>query len=212
MNGSSDDQTSQSSPQRQRGPAEHERREQILTAANGHFRHYGYNKTTVADLAKAIGLSTAYIYKFFDSKQAIGEAVCGQCLGSIQEQLAAIADDDGKPASDRLRRIYRTIGKLSAELFFNDRKLHDIVLASMAEKWRLVDTHEAAVLEIIRRVVSAGRETGEFERKSPLDETCEAITQTLLPFWHPILLEQNLDDLDKRTTIVANLVLRGLSA
>jgi AcrR family transcriptional regulator len=32
----------------------------------------GYGKTTVADLAKAIGFSKAYIYKFFDSKQAIG--------------------------------------------------------------------------------------------------------------------------------------------
>ena len=62
----------------QRGPAEHERRDQIVAAAREHFRHYGYNKTTVADLAKAIGLSTAYIYKFFDSKKAIGEAVCGQ--------------------------------------------------------------------------------------------------------------------------------------
>ncbi len=60
-------------PSGQRGPAEHDRREQIIAAANEHFRHYGYNKTTVADLAKAIGLSTAYIYKFFESKRAIGE-------------------------------------------------------------------------------------------------------------------------------------------
>ena len=64
----------------QRGPAEHERREQIITAASAHLRHYGYSKTTVADLARAIGLSTAYIYKFFDSKRAIGEAVCTICL------------------------------------------------------------------------------------------------------------------------------------
>ena len=50
----------------QRGPAEHERREQIIAAAGEHFRHYGYGKTTVADLGKAIGLSKAYIYKFFE--------------------------------------------------------------------------------------------------------------------------------------------------
>ena len=54
----------------QRGPAEHERREQILGAASEHFRHYGYNKTTVADVAKAIGLSTAYIYKFFELQES----------------------------------------------------------------------------------------------------------------------------------------------
>ena len=55
-----------------RGPADHEVRDQIVTAATEHFSRYGYEKTTVSDLAKAIGFSKAYIYKFFESKQAIG--------------------------------------------------------------------------------------------------------------------------------------------
>ena len=59
-----------------RGPAEHDVRDQIIEAADKHFSRYGYEKTTVSDLAKAIGFSKAYIYKFFDSKQAIGEAIC----------------------------------------------------------------------------------------------------------------------------------------
>lgn len=58
-----------------RGPTDHCIRDQIVSAANEHFSHYGYGKTTVSDLAKAIGFSKAYIYKFFDSKQAIGEAI-----------------------------------------------------------------------------------------------------------------------------------------
>ena len=48
-----------------------------------HFSRYGYEKTTVTDLAKAIGFSKAYIYKFFDSKQAIGEAICASRLEKI---------------------------------------------------------------------------------------------------------------------------------
>ena len=67
----------------QRGPADHGIRDQIVEAADVHFSHYGYGKTTVADLAKAIGFSKAYIYKFFDSKQAIGQAICTQCLEKI---------------------------------------------------------------------------------------------------------------------------------
>src|ERR1700741_1608234 len=66
----------------QRGPADHKRRQEILQAANEHFRLYGYRKTTLADIAKSIHLSTPYIYKFFDSKQAIGEALCWHCLGA----------------------------------------------------------------------------------------------------------------------------------
>ena len=44
-----------------RGPQDHEIRDQIINAATQHFGHYGYEKTTVSDLAKAIGFSKAYI-------------------------------------------------------------------------------------------------------------------------------------------------------
>lgn len=58
-----------------------------------HFSRYGYEKTTVTDLAKAIGFSKAYIYKFFDSKQAIGEAICASRLEKIMVAVSeAIAD------------------------------------------------------------------------------------------------------------------------
>src|SRR5437667_12367004 len=60
--------TSIASPSR--GPVDHNVREQILEAATEHFSRYGYEKTTVSDLAKAIGFSKAHIYKFFESKQA----------------------------------------------------------------------------------------------------------------------------------------------
>src|SRR5579859_830496 len=89
----------------QRGPIDHKRRQQILQAADEHFRLYGYRKTTLADIAKAIHLSTPYLYKFFDSKQAIGEAMCWHCLGAalsaVEESLAAT-----KSPVERLRRIF----------------------------------------------------------------------------------------------------------
>ncbi|MFW3298691.1 TetR/AcrR family transcriptional regulator, partial [Enterobacter quasiroggenkampii] len=66
-----------------RGPLDHSVREQIVEAAFEHFGHYGYEKTTVAELAKSIGFSKSYIYKFFDSKQAIGEVICANRLELI---------------------------------------------------------------------------------------------------------------------------------
>ncbi len=76
-----------------RGPLDHSVRDQILDAAMAHFSRYGYEKTTVTDLAKAIGFSKAYIYKFFDSKQAIGEAICASRLEKIMVAVSeAIAD------------------------------------------------------------------------------------------------------------------------
>jgi len=205
-----DKQRSQAAPLGQRGPVDHERRQQIVNAANEHFLRYGYNKTTVADLANAIGLSTAYIYKFFDSKQAIGEAVCAASLGRIAADLRKIVQQP-KSAAERLRSVYACLTRRSAELYFNERKLHEIVITACTEKWRPVRDHEESILELIRELVTTGREKGEFERKTPSEETCRAILQTIEPFWHPRLLEQHLDDLDERAAAMANLVLRSLA-
>ena len=194
----------------QRGPAEHQRREQILRAAGEHFRHYGYRKTTVADLAKAINLSPAYIYKFFVSKQAIGEAVCALCLGERTSALEKIVEETASPV-ECMRKIYKTLAQKGAQLFFEDRKMHDLVTASFEEQWNNLEAHNQSLINIIRRVIVRGRELGEFERKTSLEEACRAIHHTMQSFFHPILLEQNLDHLEEDATAVANLVLRSLA-
>src|SRR5437016_11870011 len=81
-----------------RGPADHEVRDQIVGAATEHFSRYGYEKTTVSELAKAIGFSKAYIYKFFESKQGIGEMICANCLREIETEVSgAVAETDLPP-------------------------------------------------------------------------------------------------------------------
>ena len=89
--------TTSSAPTPSRGPVDHEVRDQVVAAATEHFSRYGYEKTTVSDLAKAIGFSKAYIYKFFESKQAIGEMICAQCIAEIESSVAASLADAASP-------------------------------------------------------------------------------------------------------------------
>ncbi|WP_420382172.1 TetR/AcrR family transcriptional regulator [Novosphingobium sp.] len=193
-----------------RGPVDHGIRDQIIDAADEHFSHYGYAKTTVADLAKAIGFSKAYIYKFFDSKQAIGEAICAQCLGSVlasaQESVA-----DGKSATDKFRRLFNKISTLSAELFFNDRKLYDIAAVSCAEQWPSSEAYQVQIAEMVAQIILEGRESGEFERKTPIDEAVRAIMLVFMPFMNPVMLQYNLDAIPDGRTEVVSLVLRSLA-
>lgn len=89
-----------------RGPHDHSVGTRFLTRPSRTFHRYGYEKTTVTNLAKAIGFSKAYIYKFFDSKQAIGEAICASRLEKIMVAVSeAIAD--APSASEKLRRLFR---------------------------------------------------------------------------------------------------------
>jgi len=195
----------------ERGPADHRTRAQLLEAADAHFRHFGYAKTTVADLARAIGVSPAYVYRFFDSKQAIGQAVCAMTLDRIAGAARAV-ETEPRSAADRLRRVYRALLEKGLELYFQERRLHEIVIAAVEGDWPSIMAYRQELGAIVRRLVIAGREAGEFERKTPLDDLCVAITCTLTPFCHPILLEQTeRADLRASAEQVANLVLRSLA-
>src|SRR5476651_1389419 len=117
-----------------RGPVDHSVRDQIVAAATEHFTHYGYKKTTVSDIAKKIGFSKAYIYKFFDSKQAIGEVITTQCLDAIVAEITA-AMADASSATERLRRMFHTIVRAGMDLFFHERELYDVAAFSASENW-----------------------------------------------------------------------------
>lgn len=193
-----------------RGPAEHDIRDQIVAAANEHFSQNGYGKTTVSDLAKAIGFSKAYIYKFFDSKQAIGEAICANCLGQIVAAVELAVNADAISATERFRRLVKTVIATGVDLFFNDRKLYDIAAFSASERWNIAQVYEAQIKDFIFDIVRQGREAGEFERKTPLDETVESINLALRPFVNPLLLQHNLDMIEQAPTLTSNLILRSL--
>ncbi|MBD1552752.1 TetR/AcrR family transcriptional regulator [Pseudomonas typographi] len=195
----------------QRGPAEHDRRLQILRVANEHFRLYGYRKATVADLSKAIGITTAYIYRFFESKQAIGEAICALVLGELDNELRRLADQEAT-ATRKFRAFTRHALMLSHALFMNQSKLFDLVRVAEEESWCTAAGHQAALSEIIRSILEQGRRAGEFERKTPLDEVVLAIEEALIPYTRPSAMERRLlPDLEAGMMATTSMILRSLA-
>ena len=193
-----------------RGPADHEVRDQIVAAATEHFSRYGYEKTTVSDLAKSIGFSKAYIYKFFDSKQEIGEAICSKTLigivATVEEAIAGASTP-----TEKFRRMFKVLVTTSVGLFFNDRKLYDIAAYAAGEQWPPVRAYCERIRQLVTEIIREGRESGEFERKTPLDEIVHAIDLVVQPYVNPLLLQHNLDVAEEAPGRLSNLVLRSLA-
>ena len=201
---------SMSADSSQRGPVESVIREQILVAAGQHFSCYGYDKTTVSDVADAIGISKAYIYKFFNSKQAIAEAICTASLGSILSNIEA-ATAQAKTPTDKLRKILETAVSSSVRLFFNDRKLYDIAAHACGEAWAPSVAHNEQLYKLIGQVLLEGRKSGEFERKTPLDDTVHGIMASMSSYLRPLLLQHNLESVPEGSNKVIELILRSLA-
>lgn len=194
-----------------RGPTEHAVRDRIVEAAHSCFAHYGYQKTAVADLARRAGFSKAYIYRFFSSKQAIGEAICQSRLDQLISE-ANKAMMEGESASDRFRRMFSRVTELSVRLFFEDRKLHEIAALAALENWEVAHAYKNKIKAIIKELVEQGRMNGEFERKTPLDETCRSIFFAMKAFIDPLYLEHNLEGAEDAQNEVINMILRSLKS
>ncbi|MBW8760045.1 MAG: TetR/AcrR family transcriptional regulator [Burkholderiales bacterium] len=193
-----------------RGPVDHEVRDQIVAAATEHFSRYGYEKTAVSDLAKAVGFSKAYIYKFFESKQAIGEMICANCLQDIETAVRAAVAQADQPA-EKLRRFFRSITEASLRLFSQDRKLYEIAASAATEQWQAVQAYEERVKGLLADILREGRQSGDFERKTPLDETVVAVYLVMRPLMNPLLLQYSLDYTADAPAHLSSLVLRSLS-
>jgi len=71
-----------------------QRREHVLSTAIGTFAARGYFGTTTSEVAKQAGISQAYVYRLFPSKQALFVAVVEHCFVRVRgclEQAAAEA-------------------------------------------------------------------------------------------------------------------------
>src|SRR4030081_249679 len=89
-------------------------RERILVVAERLFREIGYQKTTVGDIAKVMRMSPANVYRFFDSKTSIHQAVARGLMGEVEEAARAIAALPG-PALALLRKLLSTIHHINSE-------------------------------------------------------------------------------------------------
>src|SRR5215203_2709328 len=103
-------------------PRELDVRARIVEIAEALFRDIGYQKTTVADIAKALKMSPANVYRFFDSKKSINEAVAERVTAAVRARMAAIAGAD-RPAGERLRDLLRTMNACMCELGVSEAKI-----------------------------------------------------------------------------------------
>jgi AcrR family transcriptional regulator len=184
-------------------------RERILVVAERLFREIGYQKTTVADIAKVLRMSPANVYRFFDSKKAIHEGVARTLMGGVEEAAEAIAIRRG-PAAQRLREQLTTVHRMNTERYVGDSKLHEMVAIAMEESWQVCVAHMERITQTIGGVIAEGVASGEFEASDvPLAAMCSCTA--MMRFFHPQMIAQCADKPGPSLDQMIDFVLAGLA-
>ncbi|NVN88875.1 MAG: TetR family transcriptional regulator [Rhodopseudomonas sp.] len=184
-------------------------RDRILVVAERLFREIGYQKTTVADIAKVLRMSPANVYRFFDSKKAIHQGVARHLMGGVEEAAQRIASARG-PAALRLRELLSTIHRMNAERYVGDAKLHEMVAIAMEESWDVCEAHMEYLVGTIAAVIAEGVASGEFDAPDvPLAAMCTCTA--MVHYFHPQMIAQGNDKPGPTLDQMIDFVLAGLA-
>jgi AcrR family transcriptional regulator len=184
-------------------------RERILEAAEDALRRYGPAKANVVDVARALGVSHGSVYRHFESKAALRDAVTDRWLARIGNPLEKIAAEDG-PAADRLHRWLVKLSKAKRKKALDDPELFATYIALAGQAREVVDRHVDHLVGQIVRILADGNESGEFVVEDP-DKTARAIFDATARFHNPAFASQwtdpGIDDALERVWV---LLLGGL--
>jgi AcrR family transcriptional regulator len=128
----------------------------LMDAALAVFTEQTYGGAAVAEVAKRAGMSVGTLYRYFPSKEALGNAVFRQWKGMLAEQLAALGEEE--PARRIFGRMWRMVLEFAEEapdaFAFLEFQQHEGYLDK--ESMALSERVSAAGEELVSRGQRAG--------------------------------------------------------
>ena len=186
-------------------------RKQILMAAVERILHYGYSKTTMAEIARDCNMSAGNIYRFFASKLDIAEAMAQKFNDESYltfSQIVARKDT----AANRLRELFHYYLARTYSAIEDEAKILEV--AEVLSKERPVYMNDKLAQErvFLVRIMDEGVAAGEFRPLANPDETAEMWQSALMKFRFPQLFSKlTLPQLQRELDGVMDLLLAGLS-
>jgi AcrR family transcriptional regulator len=109
-----------------------ERRASILAVAKVLFADRGYHGVSVDEIAKRLGVSPAVLYRHFDSKDALYEAVLNEiaCHRESYVEAALSGPDDFGSVLTRMTRVY--IESVARDPDYLRMEMHSVLEGSAA--------------------------------------------------------------------------------
>jgi len=141
--------------------ATEEKRRLILDAAVRVFARAGYHDSRVGDIAKDAGVAYGLVYHYFDSKEAVLEAVFHEAWGRLLAALREVEEGDAT-APERLQLVVKIVLRAW-------RDDPDLVRLLVREVTRSPQLHReideiAQAFALLERIVAHGQAEGSIRR------------------------------------------------
>jgi AcrR family transcriptional regulator len=191
--------------------AAEETRKLILEAARQLLRRFGPDKMTVVDIARALDMSHANVYRFFRTKADILDALIGQWLSKIEAFVEGIAARPA-PASERIEAVVIELHRKRRRKLLEDAEFYETYRRVIELRPDFAAKRREKILAVFRKLIGTGIESGEFTTVDA-HEAATVLKDATLLFLHPMMIKTALDeDTETRARAVVRYVLAGFRA
>lgn len=185
-------------------------RENIISAARERFRHYGYPKTTIAEVAGDCTMSAGNIYRFFKGKIDIAvEIAQRESLRSV-EVVEAVMECPYRTSRQRLEEIVFADLRYTFHLLENRPKVLELAQIVVRERPQFQIESFRRERRAFQRILREGQASGEFTIDNLPQTTIAVQSATLKYRYAQLFTNQTLDELERELANVLTLIMRGL--
>ncbi len=190
-------------------PLRAKRRAAILEAADRLFKHYGFEKTTVADIAHAARIGVGSVYLEFDSKESVARELSKRCHDHVLAAMRQAVSADTTFAK-RLRGIFDARATHFWEVASTGQHAIDLVSPSTCsgtavERGRFEEAAQAMLVELLE----AGDTSGELRVEYPL-ATARVLLRIYATYAPPHLFDHDPAETKRVLEATHELVVHGL--
>jgi AcrR family transcriptional regulator len=182
----------------------------ILEAAKKRFVHYGYAKTTMAEIASDCSMSPGNLYRYFPGKLDIAEAICTEAGEYAVSKLRDVMKRPGRSAKERLRDFLFADMHLTYDQLEFDKQVFEMARVVSSDRPQFANRILALNRALLSEILAAGNASGEFY----IDDvvfTAEMLQSATMKFRYPQMHSKlPYEKLERELDGVLHLLLNGL--
>lgn len=160
----------------------------ILESAKVQVRRFGEGKTNVMDVARALGVSHAALYRFYRSKSAMMDAIVQEAMDDEARLAEDHVETDGPPA-ERLMAMLLDLHRHKRERFVGDREIHDLYRRIVVERTDMIAAYAGRITSLVARLIEKAVLRGEW-KVDDISVAAGVVRDAAMVYVHPAFVAQ----------------------
>lgn len=183
-------------------------KEHIIKAAMHIFSKFGFQKTTVDEIAKAAHKAKGSVYYYFKNKEELFQSVVEKEFQTLRTELTK-AVEDSETGKMKLTNYITVRMKLLGGLSNMYEALKNEYLNYLGFIEKIRRKYDNEEISLVKSILIAGIKNNEFE-KNDEEQTAFVIVTAIKGFEVPLMVNNKYEEIEKNLEVMIRILLKGI--